>query len=243
VPPLGATAASSTDWVTSARQWMEESRRVSRERRRRAFPIRIATLLTLVITLIVLGIADAVSGIRLPVYFWCAGAIILAGLLTGIALRRTPWSMAPLLVPVLAGVIAFGNSGASLHDGVGKSTWSPTSNAELNDSYRLAFGQGTLDLRNLPVPDEPRAVSITMAAGQVKVLLPRSLNATVLANIRIGEIDVDGRDVADSHGGSIHRFGGYDIEHTVRPTSVATGAPLTITVHLADGNITVEHRG
>jgi hypothetical protein len=53
---------------------------------------------------------------------------------------------------------------------------------------------------------------------------------------------VDGRDVAASNAGPIHRFGGYDIEHTVRPPAGATGSPITITIHLADGNITVEHR-
>jgi hypothetical protein len=31
----------------------------------------------------------------------------------------------------------------------------------------------------------------------------------------------------------------YDIEHTVRPPDTAIGAPLTITVHQADGNLSV----
>jgi phage shock protein PspC (stress-responsive transcriptional regulator)/FtsH-binding integral membrane protein len=227
------------DWVSSARQWIDESKRASRERRRRAFPIRIATLLTLVVTLIVLGIADAASGIRLPVYFWCVGAIVAAGLLVGMVLRRTPWSMAPLLIPALAGMIAFGNSGASLHDGVGQKTWSPTSASELHGSYRLAFGDAVLDLRDLPSLDVPRSVDITLAAGQVEIKLPPTLNATVYGNVRLGQIEIDHRRVASTHGGSIHRVNGYDIEHTVRPPDTATGAPLTITVHQADGNLSV----
>jgi hypothetical protein len=35
---------------------------------------------------------------------------------------------------------------------------------------------------------------------------------------------------------------GYDIEHTIRPPETATGAPLTITVHQADGNLSVLRR-
>jgi len=245
-----ATVPAAPDWVSSARQWIDESKRASRERRRRAFPVRIATLLALVITLIVLGIADAASGIRLPVYFWCVGAIVAAGLLVGMVLRRTPWSMAPLLIPALAGMIAFGNSGASLHDGVGRKTWSPTSASELHSSYRLAFGDAVLDLRDLPSLDVPRSVDVTLAAGQVEIKLPPTLNATVYGNVRLGQIEVDHRRVATTlprkrevpPGGSIHRVNGYDIEHTIRPPDTATGAPLTITVHQADGNLSVLRR-
>ena len=238
-PQAAAPLLPSPDWVSSARQWIDESKQASRERRRRAFPVRIGTLVTLVLTLIVLGIADAAGGIRLPVYFWCAGGIVTLGLLIGITLRRTPWSMAPLLIPALAGMVAFGNTGASLHDGIGKSNWSPTTSSELRGSYRLAFGQGVLDLRDLQTPDTPLDVSITMAAGQAKIILPDTLNATVHANVRMGEVDVDGRAVSSTHGGSIHRVNGYDIEHTVRPPATATGAPIAITVHQADGNLTV----
>jgi hypothetical protein len=231
----------STDWVSSARAWIAESQQASRERRRRAFPLRIATLLSLVLTLIGLGIADAAAGIALPLYFWCGGAIVAAGLLTGLALRRTPWSMAPLLIPAVAGMIAFGATEASLHDGVGQRDWVPTTISSGHHSYGLAFGQGTLDLRRLAPPTGPTRLDVTMAAGQVRVLLPADGNVTVLGNVRIGEIEVDGRDVADTNGGSIYRTGGYDISHTVSPSDGASGAPVTVVVHLADGQLNVRH--
>lgn len=155
-------------------------------------------LVALAGTLAVLGIADAVSGIWPPVYFWVTGGIVGLGLLAGVVLRRTPWSMAPLLIPALVGMIAFGNSGASLHDGVGQHDWTPTSAGALKADYRLAFGQGTLDLRSIGPVTTPRDVGITMAAGQVRILLPRGLNATVLANVRIGVITVDGGAVAST---------------------------------------------
>ena len=80
-----------------------------------------------------------------------------------------------------------------------------------------------------------------MAAGQVKVLLPSGLNATIEANVRMGEVEVDGITVAETHGGSFHRVHGYDIQKTVLPPADATGAPLTIRVHLADGQISIRH--
>ena len=102
----------------------------------------------------VLGIVDAARGIRLPVYFWVGGAIVGAGLLVGLALRRTPWSRSRCSIPAFAGMIAFGNTQVSLHDGVGQPDWTPTAATELKADYRLAFGQGVLDLRNLPPVDD-----------------------------------------------------------------------------------------
>ena len=57
------------------------------------------------------------------------------------------------------------------------------------------------------------------------------MNLTVDANIHFGQLDVDGH----------HRkgHGGVGLSRTVDPPAGATGAPITIDVHLADGNITV----
>ncbi|HEY5336479.1 MAG TPA: PspC domain-containing protein [Mycobacteriales bacterium] len=230
----------SPEWVTSSRAWFSEARQASRLRRQRAFPVRISVLVTLASTLIVLGIVDAISGIRLPVYFWATAGIVGFGLLTGVALRRTPWSMATLLVPALAGMLAFGTTGASLHDGVGVTDWTPTSATALRSDYRLAFGQATLDLRSINTAPGPRDINITMAAGQIQILLPAALNATVLANVRSGVISQDGRQPDNTQNGT-RSVGGYDIEHTITPPVTATGAPITITVHLADGNIAIHY--
>jgi hypothetical protein len=223
------------------RSWITEAKQASRERRRRAQPIRLAVVGLLVATWTILGISDAIGGIRLPVYFWVTGAIVLAGLLVGLVLRRTPWSVAPLLLPVVAGMIAFGNSGASLHDGIGQNEWTPLSASDVTGSYRLAFGQGVLDLRNVGPLDRDRTVDVTMAAGQVQVLLPSSLNAVVDANVRIGQIDVDGTVVAETDGGGIHRVSGYDINKVVLPSAQASGPRLMVHVHLADGEVSVRH--
>ena len=57
----------------------------------------------------------------------------------------------------------------------------------------------------------------------------------------IAQYEVDGTTVAETHGGSFHRVHGYDIQHTVPAPDGATGALLTVVVHLADGQISVRH--
>ncbi|MDT4925096.1 MAG: hypothetical protein QOG01_2809 [Pseudonocardiales bacterium] len=219
-------------WVQETRSWISESRVARRERRRRAMPVRLATLVTLIVTLVVLGIVDSVSGIQLQVYFWTTLAIVVAGLLVGLVSRRTPWSVATLIVPALVGAIAFAGSHASLHDGVGQREWMPTTAPAAE--YRLAFGQGVLDLRSLPTQTSARTIDITAGAGQIKIIAPKSLNLTVLANVHFGVIEVDGTLIDDQNGVGLSR--------TLLPPSDATGAPITVDVHLADGNIILDRR-
>jgi phage shock protein PspC (stress-responsive transcriptional regulator)/predicted membrane protein len=220
-------------WPGDARSWFDEAREASRRRRGRAMPVRVAMLIALVATLTVLGIVDAVNGIQLQTYFWTTLGIVAAGLLVGMVTRRTPYSMITLLIPAVIGTIAFAGSRASLHDGIGQREWKPTSAA--SSDYRLAFGQATLDLRSMQIPDTARTIDVTMAAGQVKVIVPRTMNATVLANVRIGVIEIDGQ----RFGG--HHHGGVGISRTVSPPTSARGTPITIDVHLADGQIEVTH--
>jgi phage shock protein PspC (stress-responsive transcriptional regulator)/FtsH-binding integral membrane protein len=230
-------AAGQPAWVHDARSWFDEAREASRIRRRRSLPIRIAMLATLAVTLTVLGIVDAVNGIQFQVYFWTTLGIVGTGLLVGMITRRTPLGMTVLLIPTVAGLLAFAGSDASLHDGVGQREWKPVGLP--SSDYRLAFGQGILDLRSA-TPKANQTIHVTMGAGQVKIIAPKTMNLTVLANIHAGEIDVDGRGAIDNHFG--RHFGGWDVQRVISPPAGATGDPVTVDVDLADGNISVEHR-
>jgi phage shock protein PspC (stress-responsive transcriptional regulator) len=217
-------------WVGETHRWITQSRDRRRARRVRAFPVRVVTLVALLVTIVVLGIADAAQGILLPVYFYCALGIVLTGLLVGLTLRRTPWSLVTLLVPAVLGAVAFGGSRASLHDGFGEREWTPT--AVTDATYRLAFGRGVLDLRQVTPPTAARTIHVTMAAGQAKVIIPKTLNVSVQAHVRFGDLDVDGHHDTDH---------GANFDSTVAPPATATGAPITVDVRLADGNVRVVH--
>jgi phage shock protein PspC (stress-responsive transcriptional regulator) len=230
-------AAESTQptWRTDTAAWLQESG----ERRRRAAPVRITVLVVLLLTLAGLATADAVRGIVLPVYFWVTLGIVGVGLLVGLALRRTPWSLTVLLVPAVLGIIAFGNTSASLHDGVGQRHWKPIDAPA--SSYRLAFGQGVLDLRDLDPQTSPRTISVTMAGGQMRVIAPRSMRLTVKAHIRFGVLTVEppNRQTASFGNGSNVVESGFKVNRTVPPPASATGQPIRVVVHLADGQVDV----
>ncbi|MEO9140497.1 MAG: PspC domain-containing protein [Jatrophihabitans sp.] len=218
-------------WADEARAWAQESRAAARVHRRRARPVALSTVAVLAATLVTLGLVDSVANIPVVVYFWTTLGIVTLGLLVGAVSRRFPFSVLWLVVPALVGVLALGGSHASFHDGIGQRTWTPTTTPAAN--YRLAFGQGTLDLRSLPALDTARTVRITAAAGRIRVLIPKTANVTVEANVHIGEVDVDGERASDGDGG-------VGISRTVRAPGNAVGAPLLVSIHLADGRIDVE---
>jgi len=185
-----------------------------------------------------LATADAVRGIVLPVYFWVTLGIVGVGLLVGMALRRTPWSLAVLLLPAVAGLIAFGGSGASLHDGVGQRHWDPVGTPA--SSYRLAFGQGVLNLRELRPLAAPRTIHVTMAGGQVRVIAPRSMPVTVAAHIRFGVLTTAS---ATAPWNRSIVASGVGVDRTVEPPAAASaGAPIRVVVDLADGQVDVVRR-
>jgi phage shock protein PspC (stress-responsive transcriptional regulator) len=238
-PPLWTPPTSGSDrlgWPQTwpeTRAWVSESVSARRARIHRAAPVRWLTVGVLAVTLAILGLADWIGGIVIPAYLWTALGIVLAGLVVGALLRRTPWSLTMLLIPIIVGLIGFGGTRASLSDGTGQRVWAPASSSDLAGSYRLAFGQGVLDLRSLPPLAQPRTVTVTMAAGQVRIVAAQNQNVTVHGSLRFGEIRDDANRLG--RGGS----SGVNIDDVIPAPAGAVGAPLTVNVHLADGNISV----
>jgi phage shock protein PspC (stress-responsive transcriptional regulator) len=212
------------------REWIAESRLRSRQRRERSFPVRIATLAALLVMIGILGLIDLVHGVPLALYFWLGGAILVLGLLVGIALRRTPWSLTVLFVPIVAGLVAFGTSPTSLHDGWGKRTYKPASVSSMHDSYKLAFGQTTVDLRQISTVDQAKRVKFQVGAGELKLLIPRSLPVVVHSDVHIGAVTENG-EVVDS---------GNNFSHDTTTASSSSAPTLVIDATVTDGALTVE---
>jgi phage shock protein PspC (stress-responsive transcriptional regulator) len=242
--PATATYPTTPAWRNDAAAWLREAKAARTVRRRRAAPVRLTVIVALIVTLASIGLADAVRGVLLPVYFWVTLGIVGAGLLVGVALRRTPWSLSVLLVPAVVGLIAFGGTRASLHDGIGQQQWVPVSVPA--SSYRLAFGQGVLDLRDLQAQPAPRTIDVTVAAGELQIIAPKQLNVVVDAHVRFGVVTTEGA-VSTPYGlfgpGGNVLASGFQRDLRIAAPRGATGTPITVDVHLADGRIDVRRVG
>ena len=122
------------------------------------------------------GAALVVLGIGLVVGAWWGRARIL--ILTAV-----------LLAPI---AIAASFVTAPLEGGVGDHRFAPANAAELRGEYRLMAGRLVLDLRDLSVGAQPTHIAVSVALGQVVVILPEGASVELHARVGAGDSVVFG---------------------------------------------------
>jgi hypothetical protein len=103
----------------------------------------------------------------------------------------------PALLVLLIGIPAAFMT-VPLEGGVGGPYYAPTSRAELQDHYQLAFGKLTLDLSQMPVGTDPITVQASVGAGGLEVVVPDNAQVQVDTDVGAGYSYVLG----DSQGGT-----------------------------------------
>ena len=93
-----------------------------------------------------------------------------------------------LLIPLL---IASSVVRADFTGEIGEFRYAPSTAAEVQAEYDLAFGSLRLDLRSLP-DDATVAVDAEVGAGQLLVIVPRDASLTGTAHVGFGELSVFG---------------------------------------------------
>jgi phage shock protein PspC (stress-responsive transcriptional regulator) len=226
IPPLNDTRR-------SMQAWLSEAGAAHRQRVRRRRPIKVGVTLCLAIAWTVVALLDGFSRVPFPVYVWVGLAVLGTGLLISLLTRRVT---ASLLVPIaLLTLVAFvlGGTRTSLTDDSGKLGWKPTSAEQLVDHRQFA-GSATLDLTALGPIAQARTVRLQQAAGEVRVLLPAGLNATVIADVHLGQIsDGSGFDSGES-------VDGANVHAELAPPAGVTGPPITVYVDLEAGHVQVD---
>jgi hypothetical protein len=213
--------------------WLSEASAAHRERVRRRRPIKVGVAVSLAIAWAVVALLDGFGRVPFPAYLWVGLAVLGTGLLASLITRRMTLSLLIPLAVLAAVAFALGGTRTSLTDGSGQQGWKPASADQLVD-HRLFAGQATLDLTALGPQAAARTVHLSQAAGEVRVLLPAGLNATVIADVHLGEIG-NGRDYDTGQ-----RVDGMNVHSELRPPAGATGQPITIYVDLEAGHVLVE---
>lgn len=234
--PAGPLIAPLGDTRRSMQAWLSEAGEAHRARVQRRRPIKVGAGLGLAAAWAALALADAFNRVPFPAYLWVGLAVLSTCLVISLLTRRMTLS---LLIPIaVLAVIAIGLGGtrSSLRDGSGRIGWMPTSAAQLSDERQFA-GQSTLDLSRLPVLSAAQTVSLTQAAGEVLLRIPNTLNATVISDVHLGDVQ-DGT----SHGAGSY-VGGQNVHLQLSPAAGARGEPLTIRVHLTLGHVQVDRVG
>jgi len=152
--------------------------------------------------LIVIGVAaifDRATELVLLPGQYCGLALTVIG---GGLVIAAWWGRARVLILPAALILLLGLPAAfmtvPLEGGIGGPYYAPTSTAELQDHYQLAFGKLTVDLTELPVSTEPITVGAAVGAGGLEVIVPDNAQLQVDTDVGAGFSYVMG----DSQGGT-----------------------------------------
>jgi hypothetical protein len=116
-------------------------------------------------------------------------AVLAIGLLIGSLRGRGHWLIGPGIF-LSALTLALTITGIDATAGYGQQTWTPTSQATLQQEYVLNGGQGVLDLRNLEVPaGSTVATEVEVRAGNATVIVPDDVAVNVTCSANAGDVD------------------------------------------------------
>jgi phage shock protein PspC (stress-responsive transcriptional regulator) len=226
IPPLNDTRRSMQAWVA-------ETSAAHRKRVRRRRPIKVGVLLCLGLAWAVVALLDAFHRVPFPAYLWVGLAVLGAGFLVSLLTRRMTLSLLAPIAALAIAAFALGGTRASLRDGSGQLGWKPTSVNQLADHRQFA-GHSTLDLTQLGTVSSAKTVRITLAAGEVIVRLPATLNATVISDVHLGDVQN-----GDSHETGQY-VSGLNVHLEMPPPAGSTGEPVMIFVTLTVGHVQVD---
>jgi phage shock protein PspC (stress-responsive transcriptional regulator) len=232
-PDTAPLIAPLNDTRRSMQAWLAEAGAAHRQRVRRRRPIKVGVAVSLAIAWTVVALWDGFGRVPFPAYLWVGLAVLGTGLLASLVTRRLTLSLLiPIAVLTLI-TVALGGTRTSLTDGSGQQAWAPATAEQLVDHHQFA-GQSTLDLTGLRAVSSARTVHIRQAAGEVRVLLPAGLNATVISDVHMGQIS-NGRNP-----GTGQEVDGVNVHLEAGPPAGVTGQPITIYVTLSAGHVLVD---
>jgi phage shock protein PspC (stress-responsive transcriptional regulator) len=194
--PESPSAQHTTSAWTHATPWPFSPtvpRTPPRPPRPRAFlgPVVVSLLMVgagVAVLLDVLDVVDVDEQVGLAI----ALGVVSAGLILSAFVGRARGLIA-LAVVLTAALTVLSIIDVPFEGGVGERLYHPTSRGELRDEYRLAMGQMTLDLRDLPRREGITDIEATVAMGEVLVQVPDDVTVEVHAEAGAGEVDVLGR--------------------------------------------------
>jgi hypothetical protein len=192
--------------------------------------------LVLGLVVVVIGVAALLQAAGVSDVPWKAvlpGSLIAVGLGLVIAGRRSESGQGGLIaIGIVLTVVLSAASAVDipLEGGVGERTERPTSLSEVKSEYRLAVGQLTLDLANVPltVPGTARTVRARVGVGQLIVELPSDQLAVVRGHAGVGQVTIFGES-----------DGGFGVDKDVTPE----GQPIVFSLDLSVGigEVLVQH--
>ncbi|MFC7273709.1 PspC domain-containing protein [Paractinoplanes rhizophilus] len=189
--------------------------------------------LTFFAVVMVIGLMAVIdmAGARIAIsaYFAAALVTIALGLIVGAWFGRARGLIA---LAVLVSIALAVSTGVERWGGeVGNSVYHPRTVTEIADRYDFTAGNATLDLRDVTFTDQPTVTTLTMKFGQLRVLLPPTVDATATLSLDTGRAVIFGKEYTDK---SVSNESATDLG-----TDGEGGGSLKLDLQMDTGNVEV----
>ncbi|MGI8828276.1 MAG: PspC domain-containing protein [Candidatus Limnocylindria bacterium] len=179
--------------ASSARQPPARERVVRRRAPKVRSPLGWYVLAGILVAIGALALVTNVSGadVDLGQFFGIGLGVLGVGLVIG-----TWWGRARRLIVLGVLVLPFALASsfvtAPIQGGFGDHEYRPANVSELRDAYRLVGGRLVLDLRDVEAGGDPIVIGVSVAFGQLKLVLPEDASIELDADVGAGELGVLG---------------------------------------------------
>jgi hypothetical protein len=149
-------------------------------------------LLTIAAVLLAIGgaaVLDNLGSLQLDVgdYFSLALVVLGLGLLVG-----SRWGRAKLMILLGLLLIPCVLAASLIHmpfrGAIGDQSFFPRSVAQVSEGYTLSLGRMVVDLSKVPFEDGVTRIPVTMAAGELDILVPRRVRVDFSGSTDVGEL-------------------------------------------------------
>jgi phage shock protein PspC (stress-responsive transcriptional regulator) len=190
---------------------------------------------TLAAVLIILGgiaLADRLGALSVAPQHYPAIALVVigAGLLLGSIWGRSR-GLILIGLMLIPAAYAGGLVNVPLRGGVNSQVFVPTTVAEAGREYRLAAGDMTIDLSHIKWGSDPVRINASVAAGEIKVVVPRNVSVDFSGHVQVGDIRFLDTD-----------RGGIDVSYQAHTTGDGPGR-LVLKTDISFGQVTVSQPG
>lgn len=157
-------------------------------------PLGAATFSLIFVALGVVAAFDLANfvSIKPSTYFFGVLVTIAFGLLIGAWFGRARWLIALGFVAAAAlGISTIAETQVGRYEGSGSDVyWQPVSAQTMPDRYEHNFGNAVLDLSKVDFTDVDQALNVHLSFGDLEVILPPNVDATVSAEVKAGDAEI-----------------------------------------------------
>jgi phage shock protein PspC (stress-responsive transcriptional regulator) len=207
----------------------QRHQRTPRPRRERSKLGRLTFFAVVVVIGLMAVLDNAGASIAIPAYFAAALVVIALGLIVGAWFGRARGLIALALLACIG--LAASTSAERYGSQFGSSVYRPATLAAVADRYDFTAGNATLDLRDVSFTGQQQTITATMKVGQLKVLLPPTVDTTATVQLKNGRALILGHELND------HNVDGTTVSDL--GTDGTGGGTLKLDLQMDTGNLEV----